>query len=165
MTIILLYLCLELVFPSKPLISVSAASFAAMLPMHVAMTASVNNDVLSELLLMATMLALLHWMQGQYYADQTPAQPAQRRQLMLVGFLLGLGMLTKFYAYLLLPLVLLVVLLVGWLRPRVEPGIAPGRGTAPSAASDRLGDRAGSCAVAALMAAQRASTACSIRWG
>ncbi len=127
-TIILLYLCLELVFPSKPLISVSAAAFAAMLPMHVAMTASVNNDVLSELLLMATMLALLHWMQGQYYADQTPAQPAQRRQLMLVGFLLGLGMLTKFYAYLLLPLVLLVVLLVGWLRPRVEPGIAPGRG-------------------------------------
>ncbi len=126
-TIVLLYLCLELVFPSKPLISVSAAAFAAMLPMHVAMTASVNNDVLSELLLMAAMLALLHWMQGQYYANQTPSLPVQRRQLVLVGILLGLGMLTKFYAYLLLPLVLLVVLLVGWLRPRVEPTTAPGR--------------------------------------
>ena len=57
-TIVLLYLCVELVFPTKPLLSVGAAAFAAFLPMHVAMNAAVNNDGLAELLLLAAMLAV-----------------------------------------------------------------------------------------------------------
>ena len=90
-----------------------------MLPMHVAMTASVNNDVMAELLLMAAMLALLHWMHDQYYASAAPSPTRQRNQLLVLGVLLGLGMLTKIYAYLLLPIVAIVVLLVLWRQPRV----------------------------------------------
>ncbi len=141
--IVLLYLCLELVFPQKELIGVTAAAFAAMLPMHVAMTASVNNDVMSEVLLMATFLALLHWMHGRYYGSAGAKQAA--RPLLLIGILLGLGMLTKFYAYLLLPIVALIVLLVAWRRPRVEvePGAdfkdADGAGAAPGGFGQAIG--------------------------
>ena len=60
--IILLYLCAELVFPNKPLLSVGAAAFAAFLPMQVSMSAAVNNDGLAQLLLLAAMLILLRWM-------------------------------------------------------------------------------------------------------
>jgi len=48
--IILLYLCAELVFTNKPLLTVGAAAFAAFLPMQVAMSAAVNNDGLAQLL-------------------------------------------------------------------------------------------------------------------
>ncbi len=60
--LLLLYLCLELIFPTKTLIVVGATAFAALLPMHVAMLAAVNNDGLAELLVMASMLAMLSWM-------------------------------------------------------------------------------------------------------
>ncbi|RIK38892.1 MAG: hypothetical protein DCC57_20560 [Chloroflexi bacterium] len=125
-TVLLLYFCLELVFPGKTLIPLGAAAFAALLPMHMAVAASVNNDGLAELLLMAAMLVLLRWMRARFYADDrlepAPArQQAQRsrRQLALLGVLLGLGLLTKIYAYLLLPIAWGVVVLVVWLRPRV----------------------------------------------
>lgn len=117
-TVLLLYLCLELVFPGKTLIPLGAAAFAALLPMHMAMSASVNNDTLAELLIAATLLALLGWMRGQFYAPAGTAGP-RRGALLGVGLLLGLGMATKIYAYLLAPLALLLVVAVVWLRPRV----------------------------------------------
>lgn len=127
-TLLLLYRCLEVVFPEKPLISVTATAFAAMLPMHVAMSASVNNDNLSEALIMAAFLMLLQWMHGVYYrsgkdnaAPASDASPRQTRRLIWLGVLLGLGMATKFYAYLLAPVVVLVVFVVAWLRPRADP--------------------------------------------
>lgn len=125
-TIVLLYLCLELVFPGKTLIPLGAAAFAALLPMHIAVAAAVTNDGLAELLMMAAMLVLLRWMRARFYADEDP-NPAQarrqgrrgRQQLALLGVLLGLGMLTKIYAYMLLAIALVVVVVVVWLRPRV----------------------------------------------
>lgn len=120
-TLLLLYRCLALVFPTKPLISVTAMAFAAMLPMHVAVTAALNNDVLAELLLMAALLALLHWAHDQFYADLHPVSVRrQRRQLLLMGALIGLGMLTKIYAYAMLPITIMVVGLIIWLQPRVD---------------------------------------------
>jgi len=122
-TLLLLYRCLELVFPTKPLIGVTAVAFVAMLPMLVAVTAAVNNDVLAYLLLIATLLALLHWTHDQFYATKGPVsgrgERRQRRQLLLIGILIGLGMLTKIYAYVMLPISVLAVGLVIWLQPRV----------------------------------------------
>ncbi len=76
--IILLYLCAELVFPNKQLLSVGAAAFAAFLPMQVAMSAAVNNDGLAQLLLLAAMLVLLRWMRHRFY-DPLPRNSRRDR--------------------------------------------------------------------------------------
>jgi hypothetical protein len=115
LTVLLLYLCLTLVFPGKTLIPLGAAAFSALLPMHMAISASVNNDGLAELLMMASMLVLLRWMRERFYNGS-----AQRKHLLWLGILMGLGMLTKIYAYLMLPLVVAVVVAVVWLSPRVQ---------------------------------------------
>jgi hypothetical protein len=115
--IVLLYLCVELVFPTKPLMSVGAAAFAAFLPMHLAMNAAVNNDGLAELLLLAAMLALLRWLRKLFYATSSGQDPIP---LVAIGVLLGLGMATKIYAYMALALFALLVCLAVWLQPRVE---------------------------------------------
>jgi hypothetical protein len=115
LTIWLLYLCLALVFPGKTLIPLGAAAFSALLPMHMAMAASVNNDGLAELLLMASMLVLLRWMRQRFYEEHSP-----RHHFLWLGILMGLGMVTKIYAYLLLPLVVAVVVVVVWLAPHIE---------------------------------------------
>jgi 4-amino-4-deoxy-L-arabinose transferase-like glycosyltransferase len=108
-----LYRSLELVFPGKPLITLGASAFAALLPMHVAVAASVNNDILAELLLNVTFFVLVAWMRSQIEANQPDWSSAQERRVLLtLGLLLGLGLLTKIYAYLVLPIVLLTLLLV-----------------------------------------------------
>lgn len=123
-TIFLLYLCLTLVFPGKALIPLGAAAFSALLPMHLAMASAVNNDGLAELLLMASMLVLLKWMRRRFYGADAYTQDGlgrgDTRQLLCLGVLMGLGMLTKIYAYLMLPLVLAVIFVVTWLTPRIH---------------------------------------------
>lgn len=121
LAIVLLYACLALVFPGKTLVPLGAAAFAALLPMHMAMTAAVNNDGMAEMLLLAAMLVLLNWMRQSFYTPDELTAGRQTRHMLLLALLLGLGMITKIYAYLLLPVVLLVVGLVSWLRPRIPP--------------------------------------------
>lgn len=114
-TLVLLYLCLEFVFPSKPLITLGATAFAALLPMHVAVSASVNNDVLAELLMMAAALVLLRWMRPYFYrAGARVLFEHDRNHLLGLGVLLGLGMVTKIYAYGVLPLFAGVVVWTIW---------------------------------------------------
>jgi 4-amino-4-deoxy-L-arabinose transferase-like glycosyltransferase len=120
-SLLLLYACVETVFPTKLLLTIGATAFVAFLPMHVAMSASVNNDGLAELLLLAAMLTLLRWMKIRFYAAPDESSlPLQRRMLLLMGVLLGLGMATKIYAYLAVPLVVGVVLLTIWLAPSAQ---------------------------------------------
>lgn len=111
-TILLIYRCVELVFTAKTLIAVGATAFVALLPMHIAMTAAVNNDSLAQLLVAATFLLLLRWMRRYFY----PEEPAHKSTAALVGLgiVLGLGLLTKVYAYVLLPICALAVLLTSW---------------------------------------------------
>ncbi len=135
LSVLLLYLCLALVFPGKTLIPLGAAAFSALLPMHMALAASVNNDGLAELLMMASMWMLLQWMRHRFYArglhqrgEATNAvtgvvnvqRRTQSRQLLWLGILLGLGMLTKIYAYLMLPVVAATIVVVLWLTPRLQ---------------------------------------------
>lgn len=115
--LLLLYLCLVAVFPGKSLIPLGATAFAALLPMHMAMSAAVNNDGLAELLLMAVLLVLLHWMRRRFYGRE---MTNERQMLIWLGVLLGLGMLTKIYAYLAMPVILWAIWMVVWLQPRVQ---------------------------------------------
>ena len=130
-TITLVFLCLTLVFPTKPLIAVGATAFVALLPMHMAMNAAVNNDGLAELLLAAAVLTLLRWMRREFYdgdalaATQTRNwRPATWATLASLGVFLGLSMATKIYAYLALAICAGVVWLVIWRRPRIAHAAA-----------------------------------------
>ena len=118
-TLLLLYLCAESIFPNKPLLSLGAVAFAAMLPMHVAMTAAVNNDGLADLLVVAALWLLLRWVRRQFAGDQSHA----RTSLLILGVVLGLGLLTKVYAYVLLPICVLVVVATLWQRTRATQGL------------------------------------------
>lgn len=90
--------------PERPMLALGAAAFAATLPMHVAMTAAVNNDVLAELL-----LALVAWM----LLDAGGAAWGWRRTVLL-GILLGLALLAKLQAYVALGLALLALAWDAW---------------------------------------------------
>jgi hypothetical protein len=132
--VLLLYTALVLVFPTKPLLFVGATGFAAFLPMHVAMNASVNNDGLAEVLLLAALMVLLRWMKRRFYRATPPAEerrPVPARAipytLLVLGLLLGLGLWTKIYAYMAVVLCCALVVLVVWLRPRVDDN-QPGHG-------------------------------------
>lgn len=127
-TITLVFLSLTLVFPTKPLITVGATAFVALLPMHMAMNAAVNNDGLAELLLTVAVLTLLRWMRREFYQGDALAaaqtsfwRPATWAMLTSLGVFLGLGMATKIYAYLALAICAGMVWLVIWRRPRIAP--------------------------------------------
>lgn len=132
-SLLLLYACMETVFPTKPLLTVGAVAFAAFLPMHVAMSAAVNNDGLAEVLILATMLTLLRWMKRRFYRSLATAAPNadsfEPRTLLLLGVLLGLSMATKIYGYAMTPLVAGVVWLVVWLAPLAQLDQRPARPT------------------------------------
>lgn len=102
--VLLIFNCARTVAPDRPQIALGAAAFAAFLPMHTALMASVNNDALAELVIAGTMLALLRW--------QRTVESGRAGNLLVVGALIGLGFLTKATTYILLP----VALLVGFAR-------------------------------------------------
>ena len=124
--ILLIYRCLETVFPHKPLINLGATAFAASLPMHVAVAAAVNNDVLAELWVVAALLALFQWMRSQFYNADPLDSGASHRQLVLLGVILGLGLLTKIYAYLLVPICALAIVGVVWRNQRTWHSVLQG---------------------------------------
>ncbi|MEA3459990.1 MAG: glycosyltransferase family 39 protein, partial [Chloroflexota bacterium] len=80
-------------------LALGTAAFVAFVPMHVAMTAAVNNDALAELI-----LASVLWMLVRYVGKS-------EKQLIGLGVLMGLGLLTKTTAYIAIPLALLAALL------------------------------------------------------
>jgi hypothetical protein len=85
--------------------------------MHMAVMAAVNNDVLAELLIVAALFVLLGWMRRRFYPQAEPAHNlSERHSLLWLGILLGLGLLTKIYAYALLPICLLTIVIVVWRR-------------------------------------------------
>lgn len=123
--LLLLYASVEAVFPQKMLLGGGAVAFAALLPMHIAVTASVNNDVLAQVMVVAAMYVLLRWMRAQFHADTPVNSRRSTAALTLLGLLLGLGMITKIYAYLVLPVAVATVVLVAWLQPRPDQRLQP----------------------------------------
>jgi 4-amino-4-deoxy-L-arabinose transferase-like glycosyltransferase len=80
--------------------ALTMTAFVAFIPQHVAILSAVNNDALAELLIAAQLLVMLAWLQFP-----NPKARSQRRTLLLLGVLLGLGLLTKGTAYLMVPVV------------------------------------------------------------
>ena len=114
--VFLVFLCARTVLPNAPYIALGAAAFAAFLPMHIAVMASVNNDALAELVIAAALLALLRWQRAVAGENAGNGAPVSgHRHLLFVGVLIGVGFLTKATAYILLPIALIVVI-VGSVR-------------------------------------------------
>ena len=94
------------VVPRRPEVALLATAVAALTPQFVYIGASLNNDCLAALL-----GALVLWLLLRLAAGQN-----RWRDFALLGLLLGLARLTKFYALALLPEVALVLLFVAWRR-------------------------------------------------
>jgi len=103
-------------FPLHPDLALLAAGFAALLPMHLAMMAAINNDGLSELLIAAVVVRLLEHLRHPEGGS---------RAWLGTGLLTGLALLTKFQAYILVPLVGTV-----WLWQAVKGGKAANKAVA-----------------------------------
>jgi len=102
------------IVPAQPAIALGAAAVVAFLPQHLATVSQVGNDVLAELLVALALLALVGW--------APPARPASGfpwRQIGL-GALLGLILITKTTAYVVLPLAL-AVMVWRWVAEKAPP--------------------------------------------
>jgi hypothetical protein len=99
------YWAISAFLPTLPGLALGATSVVAFLPMHLAVSASVNNDILAELLLATTLLFAIHYLKG------TMTSPARQDNqiLVLLGITTGLGLLTKSSAYVALVLVLAAI--------------------------------------------------------
>ncbi len=117
LVIFFIWLSARRLFPKRPQVALLALGFVAFLPMHIAMSASINNDTLAELFIAVVMVRLLG---GLRDGETSPAQWA------VTGLLIGLGLLTKFQAYILIPLAgvaWLWQLWRGWRRHQLTPGL------------------------------------------
>ncbi len=102
--VVLAYAIARLLLPEQEWVAWSTAVLVAFIPQHLHLLASANNDALAELLIAATLLLLLKWTQ----------QPDITRWLWWLGFLLGLGFLTKATVYLMAPVIGVAILWQGW---------------------------------------------------
>ncbi len=97
----------QTVLPDRTEVSLGAMAFVAFVPMHLAMVASANNDVLAELILAGLLLLLTRRLVA-------PTPPSSRADLLL-GLLLGLGLITKTTVYIAIPL---TVITLWWAAPQ-----------------------------------------------
>jgi 4-amino-4-deoxy-L-arabinose transferase-like glycosyltransferase len=101
LTIVVAWAIARAALPGEPALALAAAGFVAFVPMHVNMTAAVENDALSNLLLAVSMLGLLLWLQHGF----------AWRGAIVLGLVMGLAALAKVTALVVLPLALLAALL------------------------------------------------------
>jgi hypothetical protein len=103
LTIILAYLTVVTIFPTHPQLAVFAVAFVALLPQHVAIMASFNNDSLSEALLALVVLLSVRLIMNR--------GKLTTRNLVYLALVVGLCFITKAQAYLALPVALIGVFL------------------------------------------------------
>ena len=84
------YRLVKEVFPSDEVLALATTAFVATVPMHIAMTAAINNDTLAELILSLLLLLAIKRLKDNI---------APWRYTLLGGILLGLGLLTKTTVY------------------------------------------------------------------
>ncbi|MBN1178748.1 MAG: glycosyltransferase family 39 protein, partial [Anaerolineae bacterium] len=97
----------RILLPEHPPVALLVTALVAFVPQHLAMMAGVENDALAELLVAASL-----WMALRY----VKLEVGGRQFLVGWGLTLGLVLLTKASAYVVLPVALLAV----WLRARRE---------------------------------------------
>jgi 4-amino-4-deoxy-L-arabinose transferase-like glycosyltransferase len=101
LTVLVSWRLARALLPEEPLLALATAAFVAFVPMHVNMTAAVENDALSNLLLAVGVLALLLWLQ----------RGLAWRGAVLLGLIMGLALLTKVTALVIVPLAVLTAIL------------------------------------------------------
>ncbi len=132
LVLVVVYWSVEALVPRRPSLALGTTAVAAFLPMHVALNAAVNNDVLAELLLALALLLVIR------YLKAGPGLVGHRiRLLVLLGVTTGLGLVTKSSLYILLPFVLLAVAVRHLWLDR-QAAVAPAGAMAPHAAHPRL---------------------------
>jgi 4-amino-4-deoxy-L-arabinose transferase-like glycosyltransferase len=94
--------------PGDTTLALGASAFVALVPMHLTMIASVNNDALAELLLAAVMLRLMRLTVQPADKGQAESRPSG---LIVTGLLLGLGLVTKATVYVAIPLAAIALVL------------------------------------------------------
>jgi len=138
------YAIARLLLPGQPEIALAATALVAFLPQHLATVSQVGNDVLAELLVALVLLVLVIWSEIPVRGMQPAAQarttdlwtkiPDRGLQIGL-GLLLGLVLITKTTAYIVLPVALGAVLW-RWLSKIPDRGTKiPDRGAPPARAS------------------------------
>ncbi len=95
------YQIIEEIFPENEMLALGTTASVAFVPMHIAMTAAINNDTLAELILASILLFCIQYLRSDF----------SWRRNYLMGFVLGLGLLTKTTVYIGLPLVLITVVI------------------------------------------------------
>jgi 4-amino-4-deoxy-L-arabinose transferase-like glycosyltransferase len=101
--LLVVYWAVEALVPHRPYLALGSTAFVAFLPMHLAMTAAVNNDILSELLLAVVLLLTIRYLRPEV----RPGGPEPEvRLLVLLGVTTGLGLVTKSSLYIVPALVL-----------------------------------------------------------
>jgi 4-amino-4-deoxy-L-arabinose transferase-like glycosyltransferase len=92
--LLLIYRAGRLLFPADRVVALLAVGLAALTPTHIAITSTVNNDVLLEVCFSATLLLLIGALQNGF----------TRRTALWIGLTIGGAILTKATGLLLLPL-------------------------------------------------------------
>jgi 4-amino-4-deoxy-L-arabinose transferase-like glycosyltransferase len=88
--LIIAYRLVRDILPDEQFLALATAGFIAVVPMHIALTAAINNDTLAELLLMMIVWQSIRAIQKGF----------SQRQALTIGILLGLALLTKTTVYL-----------------------------------------------------------------
>jgi len=103
-TLVVVYLLARDIFPRQPHIPVVAVALTALAPQYVYLSSVLNNDNLAVLFSSLALWVMVRIARGDGGA----------REYVLLGALIGLGRLTKFYTIILLPLALLAIACAAW---------------------------------------------------
>lgn len=95
--IIFAFLIAQTILPQNLTVIFGTMAFVAFVPMHIAILASVNNDSLAGLILAILLFLLIRTLLAK--------EQLSIRYSILMGFLLGVGLLTKTTIYIAVPLV------------------------------------------------------------
>ena len=99
--LLLIYRAARLLLPDEPIYALNAVGFSALLPTHIAITSTVNNDALLEVCFGWVLLLLFESLRSGFTLWRAG----------WLGLALGTALLTKATALLLLPIALLALLL------------------------------------------------------
>lgn len=101
----LTYVLARRLAPERLWVAPAAAAVVAFLPMRVSLAASVSNDALCEVFAAAALVLILgHVRDGAAFGQGERDSPPGVRAMALAGVMIGLGVLTKSVAVLLLPM-------------------------------------------------------------
>ena len=124
------------IFPGDEALALGTAAFVAFVPMHIAITAAVNNDTLAELILAGILWMLVRYVREGGEGTETrflessvpktraiastfdaPGRTVKQKNLVSLliglGVLMGLGLLTKITTLVALPLILVAIIAKG----------------------------------------------------